>query len=523
MKRDCPLPVDSQVWAYFRDSGGEAQERSVSQQLEIAREYSAKHGIHLTMTFADEARPGSTTVKRDALQDLLARARQLAPNRKERSPEAPDGILFWDVRRLGRDQLDNSFIKADLRRRGYTLIFLSDDIPDVGDFTPVIEAFLDWKAEQDLKDIGKDAQRGLRDTARKGAHPGGFPPRGYKAERVLIGTKRNGKPRYAPRWIPDPATAHLARKAWAMRAAGASYLEVQEATGLYEGRNSWTTFFSNKTYLGVIKCGDLEIPNAHEPLCTPEQWSAVQTMSKKRDRPKPWRAKSDYLLTGLVVCGYCGSACSGGTDYNGRELNPWRYYICGDQKRKGWASCELGKVKADTLEEAVIEQVFDQILTSAYLQELLEKVKSSFGIEQVEKELVEARDHLAELDRAIDGLVDAIEKRPSSALMTRLAGREQARDETVARVAELEAKHRCYQDIQLDPETLGLLIEQLRRGLRADRATVGNTLRRIVTKVEVTKGGGTLYISVPPTVLSVSTPGATRTPAHGSGGRRSIR
>ena len=94
------------------------------------------------------------------------------------------------------------------------------------DFTPVIEAFLDWKAEQDLKDIGKDAQRGLRDTARKGAHPGGFPPRGYKAERLLIGTKRNGKPRYAPRWIPDPATAHLARKAWAMRAAGASYLSM---------------------------------------------------------------------------------------------------------------------------------------------------------------------------------------------------------------------------------------------------------------------------------------------------------
>ena len=71
----------------------------------------------------------------------------------------------------------------------------------------------------------------------------------------------------------------------------------------------------------------------------------------------------------------------------------------------------------------------------------------------------------------------------------------------MARVAELEARHRCYQAIQLDPETLGILIEELRRGLRADRATVGNTLRRIVTKVEVTKGGGTLYVSVPPTVL----------------------
>ena len=244
------------------DSGGEAQERSVSQQLDFAREYCARHGIHLILTFTDEARPGSSTVKRDALQDLLSKARQLAPSRKERGSEAPDGILFWDVRRLGRDQLDNAFIKADLRRRGYTLIFLSDDIPDVGDFTPVIEAFLDWKAEQDLKDISKDAQRGLRDNARKGCHPGGFPPKGYKAERVQIGTKRNGKPRYAPRWLPDPATAHLARQAWEMRAAGASYLEIQEATGLYKGRNCWTTFFRNKTYLGFLKCGDVEIEGA---------------------------------------------------------------------------------------------------------------------------------------------------------------------------------------------------------------------------------------------------------------------
>jgi site-specific DNA recombinase len=516
MKRDCPLPVDSQVWAYFRDSGGEAQERSVNQQLEFAREYSAKHGIHLTMTFADEARPGSTTVKRDALQDLLARARQLAPNRKERSPEAPDGILFWDVRRLGRDQLDNSFIKADLRRRGYTLIFLSDDIPDVGDFTPVIEAFLDWKAEQDLKDISKDAQRGLRDTARKGAHPGGFPPRGYKAERIQIGTKRNGKPRIAPRWIPDPATAHLVRKAWEMRAAGASYLEVQEATGLYKGRNCWVTFFRNKTYLGILKCGDLEIPDAHEPLCTPEQWAAVQAQTSRRSKPKPWHASSEYLLTGMVYCGYCGSACSGGTDTNdgawGARSEPWRYYICGNQKRKGWATCELGKVNANRMEEAVIQKAFDQVLTRDYLSRLLDEVRSSFNIEALDKELVEGRQHLRELDRVINGLVDAIEQRPSTALMVRLADRERERDETLARVAALEARRRRHEIVQLDPRALDVLIDELRRGLEADHSTVRDTLQRIVARVEVKKDGGTLYLRVPlRAVLSVGTPGGVRT------------
>jgi hypothetical protein len=60
MKRDCPLEPGAVVWAYFRDSGGEAQERSIGQQLDVAREYAAKHGLHLALTFADEAREGCT-------------------------------------------------------------------------------------------------------------------------------------------------------------------------------------------------------------------------------------------------------------------------------------------------------------------------------------------------------------------------------------------------------------------------------------------------------------------------------
>jgi hypothetical protein len=30
-------------------------------------------------------------------------------------------------------------------------------------------------------------------------------------------------------------------------------------TGLYKGRNCWTTLFRNKTYLGILKLGDLGV------------------------------------------------------------------------------------------------------------------------------------------------------------------------------------------------------------------------------------------------------------------------
>jgi len=40
--------------------------------------------------------------------------------------------------------------------------------------------------------------------------------------------------------------------------------------------------FRNKTYLGIRKCGDLEIENAHGPLVSREAWDAVQATLRER-------------------------------------------------------------------------------------------------------------------------------------------------------------------------------------------------------------------------------------------------
>ena len=39
MKRECPLPVGAHTWTYFRDSGGEAQERSINDEISMRSLY----------------------------------------------------------------------------------------------------------------------------------------------------------------------------------------------------------------------------------------------------------------------------------------------------------------------------------------------------------------------------------------------------------------------------------------------------------------------------------------------------
>ncbi|RLC63217.1 MAG: hypothetical protein DRI48_08680, partial [Chloroflexi bacterium] len=111
---------------------------------------------------------------------------------QRRAPDAPDGILLWDLKRFARDRLDNAFFKADLRRRGYTVIFLSDNIPQ-GGIGHIYEAMLEWKAEQDLQDISKDVKRGLADLVGTRGADGkylglcpGKPPTGFVILRVIL-------------------------------------------------------------------------------------------------------------------------------------------------------------------------------------------------------------------------------------------------------------------------------------------------------------------------------------------------
>jgi DNA invertase Pin-like site-specific DNA recombinase len=156
-------------------------------------------------------------VGREGLEDLFFVTRQ--------EPQPVEGIIFWSLSRLARDQLDSQFMKADLRRRGYVLHSMTDDVPD-GEFALVVEALIDWKNERYLKDLSRDVKRGLHDLAEQGFAPGGFPPRGNLVVKEQIGFKRNGKPRIASRWVPDPELAPRVQQAFRMKAQQATYQEI---------------------------------------------------------------------------------------------------------------------------------------------------------------------------------------------------------------------------------------------------------------------------------------------------------
>jgi DNA invertase Pin-like site-specific DNA recombinase len=316
---NCPLDHGARVWCYARDSGGD--EQCIDDQIEAIRDYCTQNGLVIERLFEDRATPGSSTAGRDQFQAMITLARRLPEE------ERPAGVVFWSFSRFSRDYDDAAFFTADLRRHGFKLVSISDDIPD-GPFARIVESLTHWQNEQFLRNLSKDVSRGLHALAKQGYAPGGFPPRGYKAKKVKIGTKNDGTDRMASQWIPDPEKAPLIRKAFQMRAQGASYKEILDETGIYSSTSSLSCAFRNETYLGIRKCDDLRVEDAHEPLISQEIWDAVQeTLISKpgkgedwpEDKPHPRTQNSKhgpYLLSGcgILYCKYCGSAMYGGTD-----------------------------------------------------------------------------------------------------------------------------------------------------------------------------------------------------------------
>ena len=368
------LGAGARVFVYARDSGGTGQVKSVTDQRVELAAYAAQRGWVIVRWFLDEATSAGDIENRVAFQELIMACRQQPP------PVA--GVLVWSLSRFGRDELDSQFYRLELRRNGVDVVSATDQVPG-GTFAPVFEAFIDWKNRAFLDEMSREVRRGLRANVAAGYAPGGTPPTGYRAERIEAGLKRDGQPRLVAKWVVDEEKAEKVKQAFAMCAAGYSYEEIHAATDLLRSKPSYWSMFRNRTYLGILKFGAEEFPGALPALVDAATFEAVQARMTHRQEAagKARRRGSEYLLSGLLVCGRCGAAMVGGRNGQREErgIACWRHYRCGGQQRLGAASCDAPYVAADEVERVVVNTVLDLVLTPENFQRLLAKMRAALA------------------------------------------------------------------------------------------------------------------------------------------------
>ncbi|MDA8281009.1 MAG: recombinase family protein, partial [Actinomycetota bacterium] len=171
------------------------------------------------------------------------------------------------------------------------------------------------------------------------------------------------------------------------------------------------TVLRNRTYLGQVHFRETWSEASHPPLVETSLFDAAQAILTERGEDASKRASnsSDYLLTGLVVCGGCGNRFTG-TRATGRTAT-YRYYTCGGRQRHGSKTCSADRLPAEALDDAVVRSLLaayeDTDLFATAVAEA--HGRAQLGHSRHQGELAALDAELAKVDAGIDRYLRAFE------------------------------------------------------------------------------------------------------------------
>ncbi len=382
------------VFPYCRDSGGDDQERSVGDQQQAIRQWADERGYVIGRWYIDEAQSG-TRENREQFQQMIVDALR----------EKPDVVITWNFARFARSQDHAQYYRSLLRRAGIEVVSLNEPVAD-GPLGRVVEAVIDLSNELQIETLRRDVKRGHLALIRRGFIPGQKIPTGYRGVSVLAGKRRDGTDRYAIKAEIDEEVAPLVRRAFDLRAAGASVNTIAPQAPLFNSKAAWYYMFHNPVYVGRYVYDGEEYAGVFPPLVDEAVWEACQV----RGKTHPRTVRSEFLLTGLLRCAYCGYALVGNSKpriLKSGELRLSRYYIC--TSRNGHTRqdrCRAPMVRADEVERAVLALTFSDMLEPSAFRRFRQAARSARGVDELIARHQKTLRDIARVEKAIDDLTD---------------------------------------------------------------------------------------------------------------------
>lgn len=388
-------PADKVV-GYFRDSGGDNQDRSVEEQRAEWLNSCKNLSLVPFKEFTDSAKSGRKTRNRHAFHSMIdyfttGQARQ----------DGVAGLLLWSFSRFAREQDDFNFYISSIRRAGYVVKSITDQIPE-GSIGRFYESLVAWKDAMYIADLQKSVKRG-QELVLRNYHPagqeglyrlpsgdmvqlsaGGFPPLGYEKFSIETGRNRRGEPRFNSYWrkTTDKDLAAKVRLAWELALQGASYSQIEQKCRFNYSNSSYSAMFRTLTYTGVYSYGDFYRQGAFEAYVTGEEFDRVQEILDGQQEVAGLKiatikhpSMQKYLLGGLVTCGKCGQP-SHGSDFTRKadgkkRLNDSQlfYYECSSRTKRLACSAVSKRIKVEELEKQVLTALLEY-LDPAKIREL---------------------------------------------------------------------------------------------------------------------------------------------------------
>lgn len=429
---------------YARFSSAKQHETSIKGQLAAAQKYAEKKGYTIIREYCDRAKTG-TNDNREAFQQML----------HDCAKHQFSVIIVWKVDRFGRNREEITFNKYKAKKHGVRVEYVAENVID-GPEGVILESVLEGMAEYYSLQLSQNVRRGLLEAAKKHHVPGGHA--------IAFGYRAAADKTYEI----DPATGPIAKKIFEMYAAGSTEFEIirylneqghRTQRGVAFNRSSLKKMLHNELYIGTYIYKDIiRDEDAVPALVDKDTFRKVQDMLKinKRMPSHKW-SYSDYLLTGKLFCGKCGSSMVGksGTSRTGDKHC---YYGCWN--RHNGKGCDKQNVRQDYIEPLVLAKIHEILHNPEIFQLIVDKTWEFYLKQDTEQTEIQAmQTELAGAEKGIANLVKSVESgMPFDLIQTRL-------DELNGQKAALKkalADRELAKGIKLTKERIEFFLETMR-------------------------------------------------------------
>ncbi len=406
---------------YARYSSHAQREASIEQQIHECTQYAQRNGLKIASVYSDRAISGKT---------------DLRPQFQKMMNDAATGsfrcVIAWKSNRMGRNMMQAMVNEARLNDLGVRCLYVEEDFDDTAAGRFALRNMMN--VNQFYSDnLAEDVMRGMMDNAAKCKVNGP----------CSIGLKRGEDGRYAI----DETGAEVVREIFERVNNGDSFVDIandlnarriKTARGNRWNKNSFHRLISNEQYIGIYSFAGLRIENGIPPILRKELFYSVQEKLKNQKRVRGRHTTNeDYLLTGKLFCGKCGSpmvGCSG----TGKSGAKYFYYAC--QKKRVEKACDKKNVAKDFIEEKVTTAVREYLLDDDVITWIADGYRAFLDAHRRDSALISMQAELAVVDKSIKNIVTAIEQGVfTSSTRERLLELENERQSLRASIAVTEA------------------------------------------------------------------------------------
>ena len=277
----------------------------------------------------------------------------------------------------------------------------------------MLEAVLEGIDEFYSAELSQKVNRGLAESFHKGYYLKKIPPFGYQIK--------------ARKLVPNPVTAPIAADIFRRYDAGERIVDIVSwLNGLgvtNQKRNPWkpmnvSTHLKNRIYMGEYHYGQFEEPMPCPALIGKELFDRVQEKLKAAAHRRRERSDYEYLLTGKLMCGYCGHMVSGST---ARARHYYYCRHCEKQNRTCYDAETLHSRVLTALSEYLRPDKVDELTDAAYAEYLKEQPADERPVIQKELDSIEAQ-----LRNAVQAILDGFASDALKDTMNALEARREA-------------------------------------------------------------------------------------------------